>query len=417
MLAYLVDCCTVPSDLLQFPMRPMKSVLQLITAIALPAFAAAALHAAVENVTPIEIGSAAPGFDLPGVDGKKHTLADYAGADVLAVLFTCNHCPSAQGAESRVKKLVADYAKAGASFQLVAISPNDPLSLRLNELGYSAYGDTLEDMKKHAADQKFNFPYLYDGETQSVSRAYGAEATPHVFVFDKERKLRYQGRFDDSRFGDDSTVGVEDARLAIDALLAGKPVKNPSTRAHGCSTKWAYKRDLVTKYNEEFKAKPVTQELIDAKGVKSLVANDTGKLRLINLWASYCGPCLAEMPDLVEIGRQFETRGFDMILLSLDDTKAADSALKILKRNHAALPRMTGQSIAEEGRKTNNYLWADGDSDALAVVLDEKWNGSVPYTLIVAPGGKIVYRHSGEIDPDEIKRFIVGRLGRHYAPK
>lgn len=168
-----------------------------------PTFALAALLAATtataaddaNKVTPIEIGSQAPEFDLPGVDGKNHTLADFADAEILAVLFTCNHCPSAQGAESRVKKLVAEYQDAGASFQLIAISPNDPLSVRLNELGYSVYGDTLEEMKKHAADQEFNFPYLYDGETQSVSRAYGCVATPHVFIFDQQRKLRYQGRF------------------------------------------------------------------------------------------------------------------------------------------------------------------------------------------------------------------------------
>ncbi len=370
-----------------------------------------------EKVSPLEIGSHAPDFKLPGVDGKDHTLADYADADVFAVLFTCNHCPSAQGSESRFKKLVADYAKDDASFKMVAISPNDPLSVRLNELGYAVYNDTLEEMVKHARAEEFNFPYLYDGETQSVAKAYGCVATPHVFIFDKERKLRYQGRFDDSKFGDDSTVKIEDARLAIDALLAGKPVANSTTRAHGCSTKWAYKRDLVTKYDEEFEAKEVTLDMISAKGVEALVANDTDKVRLINLWATYCGPCLAEMPHLVEIGRQFETRGFDMITISLDDPSMNEEALKILKRNHAALPHLTEQTVKEEGRTTNNYLWAGGDADALAKVLDEEWEGGAPYTLIIAPGGKIIYRQADEIDPDTVKRFIVDKLGRHYSAK
>ena len=384
-------------------------------AVSLPAIVYAAGDA--NKVTPLDIGSPAPDFDIPGVDGKSHTLAEYADSDVLAVLFTCNHCPSAQGAESRVKKLVAEYEKAGASFQLIGVSPNDPLSVRLNELGYAVYGDTLEEMKKHAVDEGFNFPYLYDGETQLVSRAYGCVATPHVFIFDKKRKLRYQGRFDDSKFGDPGTVKIEDARLAIDALLAGKEVENTTTRAHGCSTKWAYKRDLVTKYEKEHKEKSVTQETVDAESLKKLIANDTDKLRLINLWATWCGPCLAEMPDLIEIGRQFETRGFDMILLSMDEAGAADKALKVLQRNHAALPRVTEQSLEEESRSTNNYLWAGGDTDALAQILDKEWNGALPYTLIVAPGGKIVYRHSGEIDPNEVKRFIVSQLGRWYSPK
>ncbi len=106
-----------------------------------------------------------------------------------------------------------------------------------------------------------------------------------------------------------------------------------------------------------------------------------------------------------------------MILLSMDDPKAAADALTVLKRNHATLPRVTEQSLEEEGRKTNNYLWSGGDTDALAEILDQEWNGALPYTLIVAPGGKIVYRHSGEIDPDEVKRFIVSQLGRWYSPK
>ncbi len=393
----------------------MKTAVALFSVILATALSLSAADG--EKVSPLEIGSAAPDFKLPGVDGIDHTLADYADADVLAVLFTCNHCPSAQGTESRYKKLVADYAKAGASFQMVAISPNDPLSVRLNELGYAVYNDTLEEMVKHAKAEEFNFPYLYDGETQSVARAYGCVATPHVFIFDKERKLRYQGRFDDSKFGDDSTVKIEDARLAIDALLAGKPVENPTTRAHGCSTKWAYKRDLVTKYDEEFEAKEVSLDMISAKGVEALVANNTDKLRLINLWATYCGPCLAEMPHLVEIGRQFETRGFDMITISLDDPSMNEEALKILKRNHAALPRLTEQTVKEEGRNTNNYLWAGGDADALAEVLDEEWEGGAPYTLIIAPGGEIIYRQADEIDPDTVKRFIVDKLGRHYSPK
>ena len=367
-----------------------------------------------DDVTTLEIGAAAPDFDLPGVDGKNHTLAEYADADILAVLFTCNHCPSAQGAESRIKSIVDDYAD--ESFQLVAISPNDPESVRLNELGYSVYGDSLEDMKKHAADNNFNFPYLYDGETQSVTRAYGAMATPHIFLFDKERELRYVGRIDDSRYGDPSTIQSHDAREAIDALLAGKEVPNPTTRAHGCSTKWAYKRNLVTEYDAEFEAKEVTMESLDSTGVAKLKANATDKLRLINLWATWCGPCVAEMPRLVEIGRQFETRGFDMITISADDPGAIKKAQTMLSRFHAAMPTLTEASVQEEGRTTNNYLF-EGDTDTLAETLDPEWQGVLPYTVLIAPGGEIVYRKEGEIDDAELKRTIVEKLGRWYSPK
>lgn len=367
-----------------------------------------------EGVKTLEIGAAAPNFDLPGVDGKQHTLAEYAEADILAILFTCNHCPSAQGAESRIKAIVDDYAD--ESFQLVAISPNDPESVRLNELGYSIYGDTLEDMKNHAAEFEFNFPFLYDGETQSVSKAYGAMATPHLFIFDKERKLRYVGRIDDSKFGDPETIKKHDAREAIDSLLAGEEIAEPVTRAHGCSTKWAYKRHLVTEYNEKFEAKEATLESIDVSGVEALRANPTDKLRLVNLWATWCGPCLGEMPHLVEIGRQFENRGFDMITISTDSTEAMEKAQTLLGRFNAAMPDLTETSVKEEGRTTNNYLF-DGSTDELAEALDPEWQGTLPHTVLIAPGGEIVYRTSGEIDPLEVKRIIVDKLGRWYSPK
>ncbi len=367
-----------------------------------------------DGVKTLEPGSKAPDFTLPGVDGKDHSLADFQDSDILAILFTCNHCPSAQGAEARIKQLVSDYSD--KSFQLVAISPNDPDSVRLNELGYSVYGDSLEDMKKHARDQEFNFPYLYDGDTQSVSKAYGAMATPHLFIFDKERVLRYVGRIDDSKYGDPATIKTHDARLAIDALLAGAEVENPKTRAHGCSTKWAFKKNLVTEYNEEFVSRPVTLEVAGSDLIQKLRKNGTDKYRLVNLWATWCGPCVAEMPHLVDIGRQFETRGFDMITISTDDPKLQPKAEKLLQRFHAAMPRLTEASVKEEGRNTNNYLF-DGDTDALAEALDVEWQGTLPHTVLISPEGEIVHRVSGEIDPDALKRVIVGKLGRFYTVK
>ncbi|HQW29805.1 MAG TPA: redoxin domain-containing protein [Verrucomicrobiales bacterium] len=372
-------------------------------------------HAASESgeVKTLEIGAAAPDFNLPGVDGKNHTLAEYADADILAVIFLCNHCPSAQGAESRVKALIQEYT--GKSFQLIAISPNDPQSIRLNELGYSIYSDSLEEMKLHAAEYEFNFPYLYDGETQSVSLAYGATATPHLFLFDKERKLRYAGRLDDSKFGDPATIKKHDAKEAIAAMLAGTPIAEPVTRAHGCSTKWAAKRHLVGENNAKFEAKPVTIEKIKRAGVESLKANPTDKLRLVNLWATWCGPCVAEMPQLVGIGRQFETRGFDMITISTDSPGAIEKAGTLLKRFHAGMPDLTEASVKEESRTTNNYLY-DGDTDSLAEALDPEWQGTLPHTVLIAPGGQILHRFSGEVDPTELRRVIVKTLGRWYSP-
>ena len=204
------------------------------------------------EVKPLDIGASAPDFKLPGVDGKEYTLKDFAAARVLAVIFTTNHCPTAQAYEQRIVRMHADYKDKGVA--IVAISPNDPLAVRLDELGYTDYSDTFEEMKLRANDRGFAFPYLYDGETQATSKAYGCLATPHVFIFDQDRKLRYTGRIDD---GEVKPVKNHDARNAIDALLASKPIPVEKTKVFGCSTKWADKREDAKKSLAKWDAEPV----------------------------------------------------------------------------------------------------------------------------------------------------------------
>ncbi|MBC8216909.1 MAG: redoxin domain-containing protein, partial [Planctomycetes bacterium] len=270
-------------------------------AIALALFMAGLGFSASIMPKTLEIGLSAPDFNLPGVDGKNHKLADYAKAEVLVIIFTCNHCPTAQAYEGRIKRLAADYKNKGVA--LVAISSNDPKAVRLDELGYSDLGDSLEDMKIRAKRMKFNFPYLYDGATQKVSRAYGPVATPHVFIFDKARKLRFVGRIDDSE--KPKGVKVRDTRNAIEALLAGKEVGVKKTRTVGCSIKWSDKREYAKKAFEKWAAESVALEMTDVKGIKNIVANDSGKLRLVNLWATWCGSCVVEFDELVEINRMY----------------------------------------------------------------------------------------------------------------
>jgi len=350
-----------------------------------------------EEVKTLAIGESAPAFELPGVDGETHSLADYAGAKVLVVIFTCNHCPTAQAYEDRIIALHRDFEKRGVA--LVAISPNDPLAVRLDELGYTDVGDSFEDMKLRAKLRDFKFPYLYDGETQNVSRAYGVLATPHVFVFDADRKLRYNGRVDNSDVGE---VASHDARNAIEALLAGKPAPVETTRVFGCSTKWSDKRRSAVDSIKKWDAEPVTLEAIDEGGVKKLAANDGKKLKLVNLWATWCGPCVSELPELVTMHRMYRKRDFELVTISLDVADDKDKALETLREHHVS---------------AKNYLFDSTDRDELAEALDPKWPGPLPYTLLIAPGGEIIYRRSGAIKPLELKQAVVGYLGRTYASR
>ena len=233
------------------------------------------------DVEPLAIGAATPDFDLPGVDDRHVRLSDFAAARVLVVVFTCNHCPTAQAYEDRIVQLYRDYQD--RSVAIVAISPNDPCAVRLDELGYTDLSDSLEEMKLRAKEKRFPFPYLYDGDKQAVSRAYGVQATPHVFIFDQDRKLRYVGRIDDSEQGN---VKSHDARNAIEALLAGRQVPVERTRTFGCSTKWSDKQASAREALEQWDREEVTLEKIDAAGVRTLAT----KTHPRNIDWSMCGP-------------------------------------------------------------------------------------------------------------------------------
>jgi len=360
--------------------------------LALPAPARAAEGPSIRTLA---IGAAAPDFDLPGVDGRRYSLKDFASAKVLVLVFTANHCPTAQAYEDRIIALDRDFKGKGVA--VVAISPNDPLALRLDEQGYTDLGDTFEDMKIRAADKGFAFPYLYDGETEATSRKYGPVATPHVFVFDAQRKLRFVGRVDDSE--NPEKVTTSDARNAIEAVLAGRPVPVETTKVFGCSVKWSDKRAGVKEGYEEWAKEPVAVEPVDETGVRALVRNDSKKLRLVNVWATWCGPCVIEFPDLVSIHRIYRGRDFEVVTVNADPPEKRERVLEFLKSQQASF---------------RNYAFDEGDPYALVEAVDPQWQGELPHTILVAPGGKVIYRSEAAFDRLELRKAIVGWVGRYY---
>ena len=349
----------------------------------------------------------APDFSLKGVDGKTYTLADFSGGKATVVIFTTNHCPDAIASFGRMKQLVSDYESKGVKF--VAINSNSPEGLHLEELGWSAYDDSYETMKLLAKDLEFNLPYLYDGDTQEVAKAYGAVATPHVFVFDADLKLKYNGRMDDAR----RKLGAaekNEARDAIEAVLKGEVPTVTKTRAHGCSTKWKEKAGHVANMDQKWKERPVTLAEVDAAGMAKLAANKgrTG-MRLFNIWSTTCGPCVAEFPDLVAISRRFSWGEFEFIPISTDPLQDKDKVLKFLDRQECGLPERIEQLVKEDGRTTNNLIFK-GDIDDLGKSLDPEWSGAMPHTVLVGPDGKILYRHTGLIDAMELRKVIVEQV-------
>ncbi len=350
-----------------------------------------------QEIKTLEVGAKAPDFKLPGVDGKYHTLSEYT-SDVLVILFTCNHCPTAQAYEDRVITFVDDYKD--KNVELIAISSNSILGLLPEELGYSDLGDSFEDMKVRVEEKGYNFPYLYDGDTQEVALKYGPVATPHIFVFDKTRNLQYVGRLDGTE--KPGTANAEDLRNAVDALLSGASPEVQKTKTFGCSTKWGWKFENKVKADIEWKQKPVELTRINEAGIKTLLKNvDSKKLRLLNIWATWCGPCRIEYPEFVNIQRMFAWRDLEFISLSADNLKSEAKALEFLKNNYSAV---------------ENYIFENEDKYALIEAIDPDWDGALPYTLLIEPNGNIAWTHQGEVDFRELKKVIVEHdmIGRYY---
>lgn len=347
------------------------------------------------DVKTLEIGQKAPNFKLKGIDGKNYTLESFKNAKILVIIFTANHCPTAQAYEERIIQLEKDYKDKNVA--IVAISSNNPKALRLDELGYTDLGDTMEEMKIRANEVGFNIPYLYDGDDQVTAKAYGPATTPHVFIFDNERTLRYAGRIDDSE--NPAKVTTSDTRNAIEALLNNKKVPVEKTKTFGCSIKWAYKQASAAQAIENWNKENVELEKIASDSISELMQNNSENLRLINIWATWCGPCVAEFPELVEINRIYRNRDFEMITLSMDVPGRSDKVLQFLKKNHAS---------------TKNYLYNSDDKYKLIEAIDKDWQGALPYTLLIKPGGEIIYRKSGMIDALELKKAIVKYVGRYF---
>jgi thiol-disulfide isomerase/thioredoxin len=364
----------------------------------------------------LALGDAAPDFRLKGVDGKTYSLADFPASTspVLMVVFLSNHCPYSHAAENRLIPLAREFA--GRGLAVVAINPNSPEGVSFTELGYSKYNDSLEEMILYAKEKGFPFPYLYDGETQQTAKNYGCLATPHVFLFDAQRQLRYAGRVDDSRFEDLATVKSLDARNAVVELLAGQPVTVPTTTVVGCSTKWNAKKNEIAVQEEKWRAEPVELATIDAAGVAALTKNATRRYRLINVWATWCAPCVAEFPALVSLSRRLGNRDFEFNTISLDDPKLQPQAKAFLEKQHAAPPGRLKRLLRAEGRTATNFLYTEASTDALVQALDPAWPGPLPHTVLIAPGGKIVYRHNGPVDPAELLTKIIAELGPYYTP-
>ena len=339
----------------------------------------------------LALGADAPGFALPGTDGKLHALADYKASPVLAIVFISNHCPASQLYEGRIKALVHDYAARGVT--LVAIAPNGPEAASPHELNYTDVDDSLEGMKQRAAFRRFPFDYLYDGETQAVAHQYGPKVTPHIFIFDSLRKLRYEGRIDDHLR--EARATHHEARDALDALLAGKPVPVAHTPVFGCSTKWMSHAASAREELQAWQAQPVTLEAASFDALARLRSNPDHKTLLVNFWATWCAPCVHEYPQLLQTYLWYRSRDLDFVSVSVDDPSQRASVEKFLATAHSAI---------------RNLQVDTDDVYGVMAAFDKAWDSGVPFTMVIAPDGHVIFKHAGEVDVLALRRLLLANL-------
>ena len=340
---------------------------------------------------PLAPGSAAPDFTLPGADGRSHSLRDFSDSRVLAVVFTCNTCPASQLYEARIRRLHEDYRDKGVT--VVAINANKPAALRLADLSHTDVGETLDDMKARAAHRRLEYPYLSDGESQAVTRQFGVVTLPHVFVFDQARTLRYEGRIDDN--AREESVTTRDARNAIDALLANRSAPVQSTRVTGCPVKGLSEPAGPDELRQKFDAEPVALEIAGAAELKQLRQNGTGQLLLVNFWATWCAPCASEFPDLEATYRRYKARGLEFVTVSVNDPGERQAVLEFLRTHHSS---------------HRNLQFATADVYGLQAAFDPKMPAPVPFTLLLAPNGDVLYQELGELDTPKLRRAILANL-------
>lgn len=346
---------------------------------------------AVAGRAPAAIGTSAPQFNLPGVDGKKHTLSEFAKAKVLAIVMEADHSPASQLYEARIRKLYDSYRDKGVA--VVAISPNNPDAVRVGEMSYTDVGDSLDDMKSAADYRHIDWPYLYDGDKQTVAAALGATSTPEIFIFDANRKLQYRGRIDDNI--DESQVKSRDAQNAVDALLAGQPVSVATTDAPGDAIDWASAAADAKSQIAKIGAEPISVSLASKDDLKKLRGNPSGKFLLVNFWATWCGPCVAEFPDLQDTFRMYRGRDFAFATVSENDPAEKQDVIEFLQKEHATSP---------------NLLFKDSDVYAMQAAFDANMPGAVPVTFLFSPDGDVLFQQVGDLDTLKMRRAVLANL-------
>ncbi len=349
--------------------------------------------------TKLSIGQAVPDFALKDLNGKMYGLQNYRGQN-LVVGFIGVKCSIANAYNVRISSISADYHDKGFAFLAINSNVNEPVRL----------------VKQHAEKYKFSFPVLKD-ENNVVADLYGASVTPEIYVIDKAGVLRYHGRVDGS--SDIARVERHDLRVTLDELSANQPISKPELKSFGCEIKRTFINQDLAQAKSAKKitakkpvpqtavktpaAKPATENADDPKVVllkpadfPQLKTESEGKVLLINFWATWCAPCVAEFPEFVKIDQEYKARGVRMVSISTDDaTDLKTLVVPFLKKQNATF---------------DSFLADTDDPQQLLDLIDKSWSGALPATFVLDKTGKLIFSKYGIIDRDELLKQLDAAL-------
>ncbi|MEO6726691.1 MAG: redoxin domain-containing protein [Blastocatellia bacterium] len=323
----------------------------------------------------LAIGVAAPEFELKDLSGKSRALKSYRGKPVV-ITFISARCPISKMYQDRIRAVADDYAKQGVAF--LAINANAD--------------ESIAEVRTHAAQNNLSFTILKDNRNV-VADAYAAERTPTVYVVDKDGVLRYQGRIDNSQ--NVRLVKRNDLRAALDELLAGKAISQPETKAMGCVIK-RMSQSQTAKATTAIKMPDPNVSLLKPAAFPNLVKQSAGKVLIVNFWATWCGPCVAEFPEFVKLDQTYRDKGVRFVHISADDS--TDLKSKVIP------------FLKEQKAQSDQFLQDTDDPQEMIDIVFKEWSGALPATFVYDKMGKMVFHQFGIVDRNQMIELIEKTL-------
>jgi peroxiredoxin len=315
------------------------------------------------------VGQPAPDFTLADLSGKTHSLKDYRGK-IVVVGFISARCPISNAYKDRIRAIADEYAKRGVTF-----------------LGVNSNADeSIEEARAYAAKNRLDFTILKD-EGNVVADAYAAERTPKTYLIDGEGVVRYQGRIDNSQ--NPQMVKRDDLREALNEMLSGKPISVAETRALGCLIKRVQDAKAIPAVAPANTKAPQAEPKVGTlKPVDFAKFKDSakGKVLVLNFWATWCGPCVAEFPELVALDAKYRDKGMKLVGITADE--AEDVRPKVIP------------FIKKHQVKFDIIRQDTDDPEEMMSQITKDWNGVIPATFVYDKQGNLAYTRFGIIDRD-----------------